>query len=163
MCRPIRNEAIEKESIFWPIKLLNFFGANAHLFWCVYFYANSSVWPTRQKLGAIPTTSGSLLFCEGESEMERARIRKRREKEHWGRHTVWWENTPHETHRPVYLIPTLVRIIIETLLHDNCLKLCIYRFKSKHCISNSNLKNIKLIPAAILFLHLGGHNPGTAM
>ena len=22
---------------------------------------------------------------------------------------MWWENTPHETHRPIYMIPTLVR------------------------------------------------------
>ena len=39
--------------------------------------------------------------------MERERVRKRREKEHRGRQTVWWENTPHETHRPIYIIPTL--------------------------------------------------------
>ena len=50
-----------------------------------------------QKFGTIPTISGSLLFCEGESEMERERVRKRWEKEHRGRQTVWWENTPANT------------------------------------------------------------------
>ena len=40
MHRRIRDEAIEKESMFWPIKLLNFFGAKAEL-----FLRCSSVWP----------------------------------------------------------------------------------------------------------------------
>ena len=61
MRKLIRDEAIEKESMFWLIKLQNFFGTDAHQVWCVYFYADSSVCPTRQKLGTIPTTSGSAL------------------------------------------------------------------------------------------------------
>ena len=32
MRRPIRDEAIEKESMFWPVKLLNFFGTNSDAF-----------------------------------------------------------------------------------------------------------------------------------
>ena len=39
---------------------------------------------------------------------EREREWERREKEHRGRQAVWWENTLHETHRPIYLNPTLV-------------------------------------------------------
>ena len=35
------------------------------------------------------------------------RVRKCWEKEHRGRQAVWWENTPHETHRVIYLNTTL--------------------------------------------------------
>ena len=38
----------------------------------------------------------------------RERVRKRWEKEHRGKQNVWWENTRHETHRPIYMAPTLV-------------------------------------------------------
>ena len=101
--RPIRYEAIEKESMFWPIKFLIFFGANAHLFGCMYFYAKNSVWPTPQELGTIPTTSGSLLFCEGESESENVEKRSTEAGKRYGGRI-----TPHETHLPIYLSLTLV-------------------------------------------------------
>ena len=68
----------------------------------MYVFLRSELgWTTRQELGAIPTTSDSLLFCEDESEMERERVRKRGEKEYRCRAAVWWENTPHETDRPI--------------------------------------------------------------
>ena len=37
---------------------------------------------------AWPITSGSLLFCKGENEMERERVRKRCKQEHRGRQAV---------------------------------------------------------------------------
>ena len=84
----------------------------------MYFYAKNTVWPLRQKLGAIPTTSGSLLFSKGESELGNVEERSTEAGQRW-------ENTPRETHRLIYLNTTLVSAAILTF--GFLLLLCVSR------------------------------------